>query len=380
MKKRLRQLSFLAAFLLLLAGCTPKVPAASTPAATEPSASATAPVHTDPPPTTDSSWQTDPPTAPEAPEKTYVLSFAGDCTLGDDIKWEFGPGSFRDVVKNRFDYPFSNVKDIFASDDYTIVNLEGTFTECVPTDEEMETLKDKRFRFRGPASYAKILVEGSVEFASVANNHARDFGQQGLYDTWKALEAENIAYASYGKTCSVTTESGLKLGIIAISFNTDRAAMERYVQELKAGGAEIIILSIHWGDEKSYWPTDRQVELGHMAIDAGVNIVFGHHTHTLLPVESYRGGIIYYSLGNFSFGGNGNPSDKDTAILQQQILRMADGSLVLGDLNVIPCRVSAVPGYNDYRPTPYDPEDPGYDRVISKLDGTFEDYKVKLPG
>lgn len=384
MKKALRVISFLTAFLLLITGCAVETPSAST--TTVPSGPTTTPVTTIPstlpttvPPTAPSAPTVPPVTEPQ-PEKTYVLSFAGDCTFGDNYADDENSfGTFCKVVKENYKYPLSNVKDIFQSDDYSLVNLECALTASDPTEEEMEELKDHRFRFRGPAEYAKILVEGGVEFGSCANNHSRDYGKQGLYDTWDALEAENIDYASFGKNCVVTTESGLTLGIFTVFFSTTKAYMESQVKALTAKGAEIVIMSIHWGDEGVYIPNEQQTTLGHDAIDAGVDIVFGHHSHTLMPVENYNGGIVYYSLGNFSFGGNRNPADKDTAILQQQICRWPDGSVTLGTLSVIPCRVSTVDNWNDYRPTPYEEDHPGYLRAISKLEGSFEDYVVKEP-
>ena len=382
MKKTMRVISFLAAFLLLLPGCAlEKPPVTTAPITTAPvtiappeTTTATTPPETNAPPET-----TAPVIMKPTPAETYVLSFAGDCTFGDSYNWGDYSGTFTKVVKDNYGYPLSNVKDFFQNDDYSLVNLECALTESDPTEEEMEELKEHTYRFRGPAEYAQILVEGGVEFGSCANNHSRDYGKQGLLDTWDALEKAEIDYASFGKSCVTTTESGLTLGIFAVFFNTTKQSVENTVKYLKNNGAEIIIMSIHWGDEGTYFPIPMQEDLGHMAIDAGVDIVFGHHSHTLMPVEAYHGGIIYYSLGNFSFGGNRNPADKDTAILQQQICRWEDGSVTLGDLTVIPCRVSTVDNWNDFRPTPYKPEDPGYDRVIAKLEGTFEDYVVEEP-
>lgn len=317
------------------------------------------------------------PVIPEPEAESFVLSFAGDCTLGNNYDAENASGTFRSVVKDNYAYPFSNVKQYFENDDFTFVNLECALTESDPTEEEMVELSEHQFRFRGPASYAKILVEGNVEFASVANNHSKDYGKQGLYDTWDALEAENIHYASFNKTCLATTESGLKIGIIAIFFNFTDASMRNQIKALKDKGAELIVVSIHWGDEGTYEPNSLQQSLGRRAINNGANIVYGHHSHTLQRIEPYNGGVIYYSLGNFSFGGNRNPSDKDTAVIQQEVLRYTDGSVGLGDLEIIPCRVSTVDNWNDFRPTPYEKDHPGYDRVLSKLEGSFNDFTLK---
>lgn len=380
-KRTIRILSLLAAFLLL-AGCAVQPPATTVtaPPVTAPPTQ-TAPETTVPPATRPviAVPTTPDPTVTEPKAERFTLSFAGDCTFGDNFNAENESGTFCKVVKDKYGYPLSNVRDIFLNDDLTLVNLECALTESDPTEEEMEQLKENLFRFRGPVEYAQILVEGGVEFASCANNHSRDYGKQGLEDTWQALEDAQIEFASFGISRVVETERGLKVGVFTVFFNTTEDALKSAVKSLRNRGAELIVLSVHWGDEGTYSPTERQYEIGRMAIDAGVNIVFGHHSHTLQPIESYNGGIIYYSTGNFSFGGNRNPKDKDTAILQQEILRYADGTVALGSLTVIPCRISTSDSWNDYRPTPYEPDSEGYARVFAKLEGSFDGPAVEVP-
>ena len=374
MKKTIQFLIILAAFLIF-SGCGEDPPTVTTlPTETQIQTQPTqAPLPEETIPTTPN------PAVTQPKAESFVLSFAGDCTMGDNFDAETHSGTYCKVVKDKYDYPFAKVKDIFAADDYSFVNLECALTQSDPTEEEMEELKENLFRFRGPVEYAKILVEGNVEFASCANNHSKDYGKQGLYDTWDALEAENIAYASFGKTAVVTTESGLKIGVFTVFFNTNQKSVEYLVDTLEKQGAELIVMSIHWGDEGTYTPNAKQQELGRMAIDAGVDIVYGHHSHTLQPIEAYNGGVIYYSLGNFSFGGNRNPADKDTAIIQQEILRYEDGTVALGNLKIVPCSISGDKNWNDYQPTPYDPEDEGYSRVFSKLEGSYDGDAVDVP-
>lgn len=380
MKRTVKILSLLAAFLLF-SGCGPQPAQTTRPAEATPPPATTAPVTTVTPATRPviAVPTTPDPTVTEPKAERFTLSFAGDCTFGDNFDAEEQSGTFCKVVKEHYGYPLSNVRDIFLQDDLTLVNLECALTESDPTEEEMEELKENLFRFRGPMAYAQILVEGGVEFASCANNHSRDYGKQGLEDTWKALEDAEIPYASFGKSAVVETERGLKVGIFTVFFNTTEDAVKAAVKSLKNRGAQLIVMSVHWGDEGTYTPTDRQYEIGRMAIDAGVNIVYGHHSHTLQPIESYNGGIIYYSTGNFSFGGNRNPKDKDTAILQQEVLLFADGTVALGGLTVIPCRISTSDSWNDYRPTPYEPGSEEYLRCLAKLEGSFEGPAVEVP-
>ena len=88
---------------------------------------------------------------------------------------------------------------------------------------------------------------------------------------------------------------------------------------LRAQGCQIVIVSYHWGEEKDYVPNERQVPLGRATIDAGADLVIGHHSHRINPIEVYKGKYICYSLGNFSFAGNTRPDDMDTFIFQQRL-------------------------------------------------------------
>ena len=92
----------------------------------------------------------------------------------------------------------------------------------------------------------------------------------------------------------------------------------------------------------------------------------------LQPIEEYKDGVILYSLGNFAFGGNIYPSDYDTAIIQQELILEADGTVVLGQRNIIPCSLSSMANRNNYQPTPYEAGSAEYNRVLSKLDGTYD--------
>ena len=295
----------------------------------------------------------------------YTLSFAGDCTLGDDYSVYGASGRFTKIVGSNYSYPFENAMPYFGQDDFTLVNLEGVLSGPL-------TPAEKKFRFRGPVDYAKILTAGSVEAVNLANNHTLDFGTTGYTNTLNALEAENVTYVEDEGTATFTTQRGLKLGLFSGQFTVDLDNMETCIKQLRDDGAEIIIASFHWGIERSYTPTADQKKVAHAAIDAGADIVVGHHPHVLQPVEQYKNGIIYYSLGNFSFGGNKNPSDKDSVVIQQQVIRESDGTVYLGDTELIPFRVSSVSNKNDYKPTPYAADSTDYKRAMSKLNGTYK--------
>lgn len=306
-----------------------------------------------------------PPDNGEPQPTVYTLTFAGDCTLGTDPEVYNTPGTFVYVVGDKYEYPFEKAQDYFAKDDFTFVNLEGVLVE--EGDGE-----DKDYRFRGPQAYAKILSAGSVEAVNLANNHTMDFGEEGYQSTKTALNRENIPYVEQNTSILYTTQSGLKIGIYAGQFWMDTAHMEAAVAKLREDGAEIVVVSYHGGTEGSYRVTPDQERYAHAAIDAGADIFFGHHPHVLQPIEEYNGGVIYYSVGNFAFGGNRNPKDKDTVVIQQQVIRELDGTVRLGETKAIPFCLSSDPSRNNYQPAPYEEDSEEYKRAMSKLDGTFD--------
>lgn len=293
---------------------------------------------------------------------TLTVSAAGDCTIGTDE--QFDKNSNFDafyIVKKDPAYFFQNVREILSADDLSIINMEGTLTES--TDRQ-----EKTFAFKGDPKYTQILTEGSVEAANLANNHSKDYGEQSYTDTIQYLESAGITTFGYDRT-AVMEIKGVKVGLVGIYVLADGMGRQQQVidniQAVKNQGAQVVIVSFHWGTEKSNYPDDTQKTLAHTAIDSGADLVLGHHPHVLQGIEKYKGKNIVYSLGNFCFGGNRNPSDKDTMIFQQTFT-FENGILVQDDVtNIIPCSVSSVQQYNDYQPTPLEGEEA--DRVLQKI-------------
>lgn len=269
-------------------------------------------------------------------------------------------------------YPFANVIDYFAGDEFSMVNLEG------PLCDEGNPMQKKHV-FHGPTAYVNCLTENSIEAVTVANNHSMDYGANGYASTLAVLEQAGVPYVERDSTAVVTTGSGLTIGLYAaVYYKLDVADMTAKIAALREQGVDLIIFAPHWGVEGTYHPTEEQKQVGHAAIDAGADIVFGSHPHVLQPIEEYGGGIIFYSLGNFSFGGNGAPKDYDTALVQQEVIRDAEGTVRLGQLTIVPASVSSVAGRNNFQPTPYKPGTEEYNRVLSKLDETFSGPNLKI--
>ena len=332
-------------------------PSFFTPQTTAPVQTTQPPVQTLPPQTTGV-----PPTEPT--EQRYTLTFVGDCTLGSNYGDIYSPHSLVQTVGTDYGYPFRNVVSYFENDDFTMANLEVVLGN-------VGTPADKLFTFQGPAEFVQCLTGSSVEAVTLANNHVMDFGREGYNTTKQILEDADVAYAEQDSTCLFTTERGLVIGVYAAAFNIDRSDMAADIRQLKQAGADIIVVSVHWGEEGQYRATGDQVYLAKAAIDAGADIVHGHHPHVLQEIQTYNGGLICYSLGNFAFGGNSYPRDLDSVIIQQEIIRTVDGTVHMGETKIIPCSISSISGVNNFQPTPYEEGSSQYERVLSKLNGTY---------
>lgn len=271
-----------------------------------------------------------------------TISAAGDCTLGVDSRYN---SIFNEYYgRHGSAYFLKKVKSIFSKDDVTIVNLEGTFTDS-------GNRADKTFTFKGPAAYVDILKKGSVEVVNTANNHTFDFGRQGYRDTIKTLKDNKIKYCR-NSTIAYQKVKGVKIAFLGFNKLDGVAAstVKENIEKAKKKNADIIIVSFHWGIERSYNPDATQESLARCAIDNGAALVLGHHPHVLQGIERYKGRYIVYSLGNFCFGGNSNPSDKDTMIFQQTFSVVNHTVKKTKDIRVIPCSLSSVSYANDFQP------------------------------
>lgn len=297
----------------------------------------------------------------QASQQKFVLTFVGDCTLGSmPSQYNAGLGLVK-TVGTDYGYPFRNVIDYFTGDDGTFANLEGPLTD-------QGNPVEKTYVFHGPTEFVNILTENSVDFVSLANNHSLDYGQIGYDSTRTLLTQVGIPFVERDSSVLLTLEGGLKVGVYGmVYYLLDVKDMTAEIASLREQGAELVIVAPHWGYEGSYQANAEQIQVAHASIDTGADIVWGSHPHVLQPVEEYGDGVIFYSLGNFCFGGNGCPDDFDTAVLQQEVLRDADGNVTLGELKIVPCSISSATGWNNFQPTPLEPGTKEYDRVLTKL-------------
>ncbi|WP_409304598.1 CapA family protein [Peribacillus sp. SCS-155] len=310
--------------------------------------------------------QEEQPSPPEPVTETIKISAAGDFTLGTDESFAY-TGSFPDEADNQgLSYFAEKLDNIFKKDDFSSVNLETTLTNATQKAE-------KTFRFKGDPSYVKILQLAGIESVNLANNHIKDYLEKGYEDTKAVLKNNNVGYFGYENEY-VTTVKGVKIGALGYEGWQDtpelRNKVSTAITNLRNQGVQIVLVHFHWGIESNYVPNESQKTLARFTIDSGADLILGHHPHVVQGIEEYKGRYIVYSLGNFMFGGNRNPRDKDTFVFQQTFY-IENGKLSdKKDMKIIPFSISSVSSRNNYQPTLLKGAEA--DRVLKKVNDLSE--------
>jgi len=242
-----------------------------------------------------------------------TVAAVGDVMMGSDFPTPRLP-------KDQGRSLFAQAAPLFQGADLALANLEGPlFAGGVPAKEP---LKGRRYLFRTPPSYAENLKKAGISFVSLANNHALDFGRDGLHSTREALAAAGVAYAGKSGPVAEFQVRGVKVAVLALGFGAAPRSIvypERALAEVAelAPRYDILILSVHAGAEgrgalhvapgpETFLnePRGDLVRFAHAAIDRGAALVLGHGPHVPRALELYKGRLIAYSLGNFAtYGG-----------------------------------------------------------------------------
>ncbi len=283
-------------------------------------------------------------------QESITLSFIGDCSIGDSIQYrDYSTCYHATLAEKGYAWPFSLVKDVLAADDLTVANLEVVLT----TRSKGRT--DRTFNMIGKPEFVQVLKEGSVEVVNTANNHAWDFGADAYHEMLGYLDEAEIPHFGtiYPGTKSgtdlypIVEVKGVKIGFVSFTYpqEDDKKRIATRITKLREQGAQLVVVSLHWGREEQPQPTSGQPSYARACIDAGADLVYGHHAHVLQSVQFYKGKPIFYSTGNFTFG-TMSQVDPDTGIFQLTY-DVVDGEPVLRRFSVVPCRTQ---GSGDYRP------------------------------
>jgi poly-gamma-glutamate synthesis protein (capsule biosynthesis protein) len=190
---------------------------------------------------------------------------------------------------------------------------------------------------------------------NLANNHIFDYGKVGLYDTIVYLDSVGIRHVGAGldaaraRQPAIVRANGQRIAFLGYygggeapkATRTEPGVASRNMRYIRSdienirhgNAADFVVINLHWGTEKAEIPDQDQIDFAHQAIDAGADLVIGHHPHVLQGIERYKSGVIVYSLGNFVFGGNSRDT-YDTALFEVQLTAQSTASY-----RVIPIRI-----------------------------------------
>jgi len=297
---------------------------AEVPASANPPVAAFDPTTTTVPPTTTTttvpptSTSTVPPstTTTVPPRGTLVIHGTGDVAVDPD---------YIPAFRSRgWDHAWSGLEGLFVRDDLTVINLE-----CVPSD--IGEPVNKEFTFRCPTEALPSIRSNGIDVANMGNNHSGDFGKDALVDGRLQLMANDIAAVGAGKDLAEAGEAALfeingwKIAVVGFGgvapspswyATEDSPGMrsgddtDQMVEAVAAASevADIVIVTIHWGIELDTTPRADDIERANAMIEAGADIIFGHHPHRMQPLSMVDGAAVFWSLGNFVWPHNSIPS------------------------------------------------------------------------
>lgn len=246
-------------------------------------------------------------------EDVFEIVAVGDMSLARGVNV--------DLYTGRSESPLRYVAPLIGRARIAFGNLESPLTKRakrIPTKGP----RGGSIYLKGNPDYAFILTEAGFDVLSLANNHIMDYGEQGLTDTIYYLEQEEIKHAGAGPDLAAAlapadvdvdgyvvrflafngvepreyNAGGARAGTAPLDEGTVVSAISRAKAE-----ANLVVVSLHWGDESMAYPSSEQKRLAHRLVDAGADVIVGHHPHVIQGVESYEGAVIAYSLGNFLF-------------------------------------------------------------------------------
>lgn len=236
--------------------------------------------------------------APVAEQPVTVL-FLGDMMFDRSVRVKAG--------SIGYDAIFGPATTTIAQHDITIANLEGPITSFKSKTVAPSGKSISGFQFTFDNAVAPALKKSGIDIVSLANNHTDNFGQEGINQTRAILSQNNMMYFGSPKnnpefTATSTCVKGVCIGIIGwheFGFANDKFIFDK-IKEMRPK-VDYLVVYPHWGIEYKLRPSAKQVKLAHDWIDAGADVIVGHHPHVIQTVEVYKGKHIFYSLGNFIF-------------------------------------------------------------------------------
>lgn len=202
--------------------------------------------------------------------------------------------------RNDFLWPFRNIQPLLSSADLTWINLETPLVSNCPR-------KIDGMIFCGDLRHAAALKEVGIDIANLANNHAGNYGAEGVLESVAALRAQGLAVSGVERP-EIVEKNGWRWAFLGFNevdqqpgvLASEPSIVEQQIREARSI-ADIVVVQFHWGNEYTRQPTAHQQMLAHLSIDAGADLVVGNHPHWFQPAEIYNGKLIMYSHGNTVF-------------------------------------------------------------------------------
>jgi poly-gamma-glutamate synthesis protein (capsule biosynthesis protein) len=217
-----------------------------------------------------------------------TLIAVGDVMLGRSVN-----AKMRKL--NDFHYPFLKTAAFLKAADLTFANLESPFyDDCPTTNTGMIFCAD-------PKAIAGLVFAG-IDVTNLANNHIQNYGEEGVNLTQKILQENSITPLGLDQNLVVKEIKGTRFGFLGFDL-TSGYQEEKIIEAVQENSlrVDLLIVSFHLGNEYAKQPSSNQVELAHQIIEAGADLILGHHPHVIQPTEEYQEKLIVYSMGNFVF-------------------------------------------------------------------------------
>jgi len=291
-----------------------------------------------------------------ADRRTAILHAVGDISLGDHPLCT-GFGTHSRSRREPASFPFAHVKSLLAGADLRFGNLECTLSERGLQPKDFHSVQ-----MRGHPAYVAGLVEAGFHVLNHANNHSMQHGPEPFLDTVRMLKQADIGVCGVAQgtasTPVIVTTNGLRVGFLGYSLRPRQyfsetplyaeGSSESITADVRAlrPSCEIVVVSLHWGDEFIDRPAPADVQLAHAVVDAGADLIIGHHPHVLRGVEQYGAGWIVYSLGNFVCDMLWEDELRDTAVAECRLTPAG-----VEHVRLIPMRIN-----DDSQPVPLNGE------------------------
>ncbi len=196
--------------------------------------------------------------------------------------------------KNDFLWPFQNVWQLLSNADFTVSNLESPLMKnCIASGEGMT--------FCGSDKNIQGLAKAGIDLVSLANNHADNYGSEGIAETKNLLQANQIQTVEAGKLTTATIKN-VNFGFLSYNFliATDSVMIARDVQEAKKS-SDFLIVMPHWGEEYQEIPNVFEKEMQKILLENGADMILGNHPHIIQPIAIDDGKFTIFAHGNFIF-------------------------------------------------------------------------------